>query len=132
MEENEKLKMGLSELGNLERVRSASVAMNVWQPEIVRGKQKRVVEQCVVPVESRVKGVEMEIRVCKQQIKVLDKGYREELRRLDEAKRKLVSMVYHPLRDYGSTEAVDECKGKTKRKKSKQCSEKFCSSGDKC
>ncbi|KAL5723839.1 hypothetical protein ACHQM5_007184 [Ranunculus cassubicifolius] len=76
--ENEKLKLGLEELRNLERIRSMNVALNVWQPEIVRGNQKRVVEQCVVRGnQKRVSAIEMEVRVCKQQIQVLDNGYRE-------------------------------------------------------
>lgn len=55
--------------------RQASVALNVWQPEVVRGKQKQIVEQCVVPVESRLHSLEMELRLCKQQIAGFDKAY---------------------------------------------------------
>lgn len=55
--------------------RQASVALNVWQPEIVRGRQKQLVEQCVVPAESRLHALEMELRLCKQQILGLEKAY---------------------------------------------------------
>ncbi|KAL5706076.1 hypothetical protein ACHQM5_024285 [Ranunculus cassubicifolius] len=124
--ENEKLKLGLEELRNLERIRSMNVALNVWQPEIVSGNQKRVVEQCVVPIKSRVSAVEMEVRVCKQQIQVLDNGYRDEKRRLSEAKKELELLKYHPLRDYtalAETSLVNPNKIQHKRKKLKQCSE---------
>ena len=49
-------------------LRQASVAFNVWQPEVVRGRQKQMVEQNAVPVEGRLRALEMEIKLCKQQI----------------------------------------------------------------
>jgi len=55
--------------------REASVALNVWQPEVVRGRQKQMVEQCVVPAESRIHTLEMELRLCKQHILGLEKSY---------------------------------------------------------
>lgn len=55
--------------------RSASVALNVWQPEIVRGRQKQMVEQCTVPIESRLASLKMEFQVCKQQIATYHKAY---------------------------------------------------------
>ena len=51
------------------------MALNVWQPEVVRGRQKQMVEQCVVPVESRVCALEMEVKLCNQQLQVFDKAY---------------------------------------------------------
>lgn len=56
-------------------LRQASVALNVWQPEVVRGKIKQVVEQNAVPVESRVHALEMELKLCKQQISGFEKAY---------------------------------------------------------
>lgn len=53
----------------------ASVALNVWQPEVVRGRQKQMVEQCVVPVESRVHALDMEVKLCNQQLQVFNKAY---------------------------------------------------------
>lgn len=96
--ESDKLKASASELSNLHKVRQASVALKVWQPEVVRGKQKQMVSQCAVPVESRISAVDMEFRLCKQQIAILRKSYEEERRRLDAAKRELESIEYHPLR----------------------------------
>ncbi|KAF5188250.1 F-box protein skip24 [Thalictrum thalictroides] len=127
IEENEKLRVTINELKNLERVRSSSIALNnVWQPEIVRGMQKKVVEQCGVSFASRVSTVEMEIRVCKQQIQVLDKSYRDEKQRLDSAKKELRVMKYHPLRDFRSLpegSLVDESiKIQRQRKKLKKVS----------
>lgn len=55
--------------------RQASVALNVWQPEIIRGRQKQIVEQCVVPVESRFRSLEMELKLCKQHILGLEKAH---------------------------------------------------------
>lgn len=51
------------------------MALNVWQPEVVRGRQKQIVEQCVVSVVSRVHSLEMELRLCKQQIAGFNKAH---------------------------------------------------------
>ncbi|KAK0601241.1 hypothetical protein LWI29_022391 [Acer saccharum] len=120
-EETHKLKATDAESLNLRRVRQASVALNVWQPEVVRGRQKDIVEQCVVSVESRLHALDMELRLCNQQIAGFRKAYREQKQRLDKAKEELRNMKYHPLREYkltGSEE--DECN--RKRKKLKICS----------
>lgn len=55
--------------------RQASVALNVWQPEIVRGRHKQIVEQSVMPAKSRVHALEMELRLCRQQISGIHKSY---------------------------------------------------------
>lgn len=60
---------------SVELLRQASVALNVWQPQIVRGNQKSVVEQCTMPVESRIRTLEMDFKVCKTQISMLRKSY---------------------------------------------------------
>ncbi|WOL17105.1 F-box protein SKIP24 [Canna indica] len=73
--EGKRLNTAAAELADLERVRSASVALKVWQPEVVRGRQKQIVEQCTVPIESRLNALRMEVKVCKQQIAIFSKGY---------------------------------------------------------
>lgn len=55
--------------------RQPSAALNVWQPEVIRGRQKQLVEQCVVPAESRIHALEMELRLCRQQIMNLKKSH---------------------------------------------------------
>ncbi|XP_042485182.1 F-box protein SKIP24 isoform X2 [Macadamia integrifolia] len=118
MEESERMKTVAQELSNSEKIRQASVALNVWQPEIIRGRQKQIVEQCGVPINSRIAALEMELRLCKQQISALDKAYQ---RRLDVSKEELSSLKYHPLRDYKLTgPGRDECN--MKRKKLNGCS----------
>ncbi|ONM37004.1 F-box domain containing protein [Zea mays] len=62
-EEGERMKTAAQELDNLERVRRASVALNVWQPQVVRGRQKQLVQQCTVPVDSRLSDLNMELKV---------------------------------------------------------------------
>ncbi|KAF5749143.1 F-box protein SKIP24 [Tripterygium wilfordii] len=117
--ETDKLRATAVELSNLHKVRQASVALNVWQPEIVRGRQKEIVEQCAVSVESRQHALEMELKLCKQRIGGFEKSYKAEKRRLKSAEEELASMKYHPLRDYGLTSRGDnECN--TKRKKLKR------------
>ena len=55
--------------------RRASVALNVWQPQVVRGRQKQLVQQCTVSVDSRVSDLNMELKVCKQQIATYKNSY---------------------------------------------------------
>ncbi|CAN1132230.1 F-box protein SKIP24 [Linum perenne] len=95
--ESEKLRGAAMELSNLHKVRQASVALNVWQPQAVRGRQKQVVEQCSVPVESQLHSLEMEMKLCKQQISGLKKTHKDEKLRLEAAEKELESMKYHPL-----------------------------------
>ncbi|XP_057467935.1 F-box protein SKIP24 isoform X4 [Actinidia eriantha] len=119
VEETEKMKATVAELSNLRKVRQASVALNVWQPEVIRGRHKQIVEQCVVPADSRIHALEMELRLCKQQIAGLDKAYKDERKRLDAAKEQLTSTKYHPLRNYNlASDGVD--KYGMKRKKFKK------------
>ncbi|XVF42674.1 hypothetical protein PTKIN_Ptkin01aG0383600 [Pterospermum kingtungense] len=119
-DERRKLKSAVSELSNLHKVSQASVALNVWQPEVVRGRQRQMVEQCVVPVESRIRALEMEVKLCNQQLQVFDKAYRDEKRRLDAAKEELKSLMYHPLQDYKPT-SNESHENRKKRKKLKTC-----------
>jgi hypothetical protein len=51
------------------------VALNVWQPQVVRGRQKQLVQQCTVPVDSRLSDLNMELKVCKQQIATYKNAY---------------------------------------------------------
>ncbi|GMI63546.1 hypothetical protein like AT1G08710 [Hibiscus trionum] len=117
-EERNKLNSTLSELSNLHKVSQVSVALNVWQPEVVRGRQKQLVEQCGVPIESRVRALDMEVKLCNQQLQVFNKAYGDEKRRLDTAKEELESMKYHPLRDYKQT-SNESRENRRKRKKLK-------------
>ncbi|KAL6272183.1 hypothetical protein ACE6H2_022875 [Prunus campanulata] len=119
-EETNKMRATLAELSNLSNVRQASVALNVWQPEIIRGRQKQIVEQCVVPVESRFHVLQMELKLCKQQILGLEKAHIDEKRRLALVEEELQSMRYHPLRDLKPINGV-EVEFNIKRKKLKKC-----------
>ncbi|XP_052172897.1 F-box protein SKIP24-like isoform X5 [Diospyros lotus] len=115
-EENEKMKATVAELSNVRKVRQASVALNVWQPEVVRGRHKEIVEQCPVPADVRIHALENEFRLCKQQIVGLHKAYKEERKRLDAAKEQLASVKYHPLRDHRFTvDGVDDKRKRLKR-----------------
>eukprot|EP00258_Populus_trichocarpa_P016692 XP_006375925.2 F-box protein SKIP24 isoform X1 [Populus trichocarpa] len=117
-QETEKMRATAAELSNLHKVRQASVALNVWQPEVIRGRQKQIVEQSAVPVESRVHSLEMELKLCRQRISGFDKAYRDEKRRLELAMEQLASMKYHPLRDHKLINSGDK-EHKKKRKKLK-------------
>ncbi|KAM1523775.1 hypothetical protein ACFX10_008444 [Malus domestica] len=131
-EETQKMQATLTELSSLSRIRQASVALNVWQPEIVRGRQKQIVEQCVVPVESRFHSLEMELKLCKQHILGLEKAHvsltmllhlepmKDEKRRLALVEEELQSMRYHPLRNHEQIDCGD-IEYNIKRKKLKRC-----------
>ncbi|CAN1798258.1 F-box protein SKIP24, partial [Linum perenne] len=84
----------------------ASVVLNVWQPQAVRGRQKQVVEQCSVPIESQLHSLEMEMKLCKQQIFGLKKTHKDEKLRLEAAEKELESMKYHPLHEVNRSAGV--------------------------
>ncbi|GAV82772.1 F-box-like domain-containing protein [Cephalotus follicularis] len=117
--EREKLKSTVMELSNLSNLRQASVALNVWQPNVIRDAQEKLVEQSVVPFECHLHGLEMELRLCKQQITAFDKAHRDEKQRFYNAKEELMSLKYHPLRDFKMTRSEDDrrpVKGKMLKK----------------
>ncbi|XP_061372529.1 F-box protein SKIP24 [Gastrolobium bilobum] len=99
-QETTKMEETAAELYNLRRVRQASVALNVWQLEVVRGRQSQMLQQCVVPAESRIQALEMDLTLCSQQIKWLKNSYEYERCRLKTAKEKLVSMKYNPVQEH--------------------------------
>ncbi|KAL0339924.1 UNVERIFIED_CONTAM: F-box protein SKIP24 [Sesamum radiatum] len=116
--EKEKMNKAVAELVNVHKVRQASVALNVWQPEIIRGRQRQMIQQSNVPVDFRINALEMELSLCKQQIAGFDKALRVEKRRLDEAKEQLASVKYHPLQDFSSTSCQqNECRNRSKKLK---------------
>lgn len=117
-EEKEKMNEAVSELLNLHRARQASVALNVWQPEVVRGRQRQLVQQSNVSVDFRINALEMEINLCKKQIAGFDKAFQVENRRLHETKEQLASVNYHPLQDFPSTSFQrNECRVRSKKLK---------------
>ncbi|CAH2038543.1 unnamed protein product [Thlaspi arvense] len=118
-EEAERFEAASVEFLNLQRIRQASVALNVWQPEVVRDRQKQMVEQNVVPVEGRLRALEMEIKLCKQQISGVNRALREVKHRFDVAQKELESMKYHPLRDYKLVRSGNHQVTNAKRKKLK-------------
>ncbi|KAK6136991.1 hypothetical protein DH2020_029266 [Rehmannia glutinosa] len=117
-EEKEKMNKAVAELLNLRRIRQASVALNVWQPEVIRGRQRQMVKQSNVPIDIRINTLEMELNLCKQQIAGFDMALRLEKRRLHAAKEELASVKYHPLRDLSSTSCqLNECRIRNKKLK---------------
>ncbi|XP_068663340.1 F-box protein SKIP24 isoform X2 [Aristolochia californica] len=117
--EEGKMRTTMAELANMERVRQASAALNVWQPQVVRGWQKQIVEQSAVPVEYRVKALEMELKVCRNQIAVATKAYKEQKQKLEASKERLASLKYHPLDKYKLERETTDTRKHKKLKKSK-------------
>lgn len=80
--------------------------------------QKQMVEQSDVPVESRISALDMELRLCKQQMANYDKALKVENRKVDRAKEELESVKYHPLHDFSRKGNRSDDQG-IRRKKSK-------------
>lgn len=116
-EEGERMKTAAQELDNLERVRRASVALNVWQPQVVRGRQKQLVQQCTVPVDSRLSDLNMELKVCKQQIATYKNAYSKEKHKLNDREEALKRAKYHPLQDSHTSGTINEPRAKRKKLK---------------
>ncbi|CAI9096920.1 OLC1v1033183C1 [Oldenlandia corymbosa var. corymbosa] len=116
--EREKMSITMAELLNLCKVKQASVALNVWQPEVIRGKQKQMVQQHDVTINSRISALEMELRLCKQHVANYEIALKVERQKLDRAKEKLESVKYHPLHDF-SCKSDHSDEHTTRRKKLK-------------
>jgi len=97
--------------------RRASVALNVWQPQVVRGRQKQLVQQCTVSVDSRVSDLNMELKVCKQQIATYKNSYNKEKHKLNEYEEALKRAKYHPLQDSHTSGVINEPRAKRKKLK---------------
>lgn len=108
LQENERMKATMADLTNLKKVRQASVALNVWQPEIVRSRQKQIVEQCSIPVEHRKSALEMELKLCKNQIETLKMACSNQKHKLDTCNKRLTFLRYHPMRDYQLDEGAQD------------------------
>ncbi|CAO1944652.1 unnamed protein product [Urochloa humidicola] len=115
--EGERMKAAAQEQDNLERVRRASVALNVWQPQVVHGRQKQLVQQCTVPVDSRLSDLNMELKVCKQQIATYKNSYNKEKHKLNEYEEALKRAKYHPLQDTHTSRIINEPRVKRKKLK---------------
>ncbi|CAH1421245.1 unnamed protein product [Lactuca virosa] len=107
-EENEKIKSAIDELKNLQKVKEASSALKVWQPEIVHGRHRQIVEHCSVPVESRINVLDMEIKLCRQQMIGFLKARREEKGRLEMVKEKLLKVKYRSFECLERSNVDDE------------------------
>ncbi|KAF7038302.1 hypothetical protein CFC21_048501 [Triticum aestivum] len=115
--EGDRMKATAQELDSLERVR-ASVALNVWQPQVVHGRQKQLVQQCTVPVDSRLSALHMELKVCKQQIATYKNAYNKEKLKLNEYEEALRRAKYHPMQNSSHTSPPgNEPQAKRKRLK---------------
>ncbi|KAM3352147.1 hypothetical protein ACQJBY_023801 [Aegilops geniculata] len=115
--EGDRMKATAQELDSLERVR-ASVALNVWQPQVVHGRQKQLVQQCTVPVDSRLSALHMELKVCKQQIATYKNAYNKEKLKLNEYEEALRRAKYHPMQNSSHTSPpANEPQAKRKRLK---------------
>ncbi|KAI3785161.1 hypothetical protein L1987_44274 [Smallanthus sonchifolius] len=101
VDENEKIKAAIDELKRLRKVKEASTALKVWQPEIIRSRQKQIVENCSVPVDFRINALQMEIKLCKQLISGFLNARKDENSRLEAAKDQLSKVKYHPLQSFG-------------------------------
>ncbi|PWA76370.1 F-box domain, cyclin-like protein [Artemisia annua] len=119
--EDEKIKSAIAELKNLQNVRVASTALKVWQPDIVRSRQKQIVEHCSVPIDFRINALEMEIKLCKQQISGFFKARKDENSRLEAAKERLSKVKFHPLQSLegGSRSSIGD-ESRNKRTNSKK------------
>ncbi|XP_024978149.1 F-box protein SKIP24 [Cynara cardunculus var. scolymus] len=110
VEEKEKNKTAIIELNNLRKVREASTALKVWQPQVIRSRQKQIVEHCSVPVDFRMNALEMEIKLCMQQISGFLKARKDEKSRLEATKERLSKVKYRPLQSFegGSKSSLDD------------------------
>ncbi|XP_042004147.1 F-box protein SKIP24-like isoform X1 [Salvia splendens] len=118
LEEKRKMNEAVGELLNLHRIRGASVALNVWQPEMIRSRQREMVQQTNVPVHVRINALEMEVSLCKQQIAAFDRAIQFQKKKRRAAEEELDSVKYHPLQNLQNTSGHSSgCRVRSKRLK---------------
>ncbi|KAL4203181.1 hypothetical protein AMTRI_Chr01g126620 [Amborella trichopoda] len=99
------------------KTRHASVALNVWQPEVICGHQKEVIAQSSVPVESRIQALEMELRVCKECIARFTRARDVHKWKMARNQERLASLKYHPVPSYQPEMSIHESQVKPKKMK---------------
>ncbi|ERM97257.1 F-box protein SKIP24 [Amborella trichopoda] len=117
LQEGETIRELTRELKNLQKARHASVALNVWQPEVICGHQKEVIAQSSVPVESRIQALEMELRVCKECIARFTRARDVHKWKMARNQERLASLKYHPVPSYQPEMSIHESQVKPKKMK---------------
>lgn len=114
--QTEKLKLSriLVELKSLEQVRMSSVALRLWQPQTVRAMQQQFVEQQPVNSQFRQLSLEMEAKICKEEIRRCNTTIVRKRHAIESVKKDLEFLTYNPIRDLH-----EDVPQKRRKKKSK-------------
>lgn len=97
--EKTRLSSILSELKCLEQARKASVALKLWQPHTVRLMQQQVVEQLPIDPEIRKHTIEMEAKVCMEEIKRCNSSMERKRSLFEMTKKEMEFLTYNPMQD---------------------------------
>eukprot|EP00250_Pteridium_aquilinum_P005497 c15582_g1_i1 orf=34-741(+) len=118
-EERSKFSRILVELKSLEQIRRSSTALRLWQPEIVRSMQHQLVEQQPVDSEFRQRSLEMEAKLCKEEIKQCSAGIARKRHALERVKKDLEFLTYNPIQDLHEAKPAKRPKKQSKVEKHK-------------
>ncbi|KMZ62625.1 F-box protein SKIP24 [Zostera marina] len=123
-EEHSHLKSLMKNIADLEKFRCTSVAQNVWQPELIRTSQSKMLVQTNLSFESGFNVLKMEIQVCKQQIMNYRKAYEVQKLKLAQSEKALIYFKYHPVHGSSLEKDVnyDKIRKRLKRESRVSCS----------
>lgn len=97
--EKTKLSKILLELKSLDQARIAAVALNVWQPERVRSLQQQFVEQQSIDPKFQQFSLEMEAKVCKEEIKKWRRRIDQNRCAIEKVNKDVEFLTYNPMQD---------------------------------
>lgn len=97
--EKKKLLAIQSELRGLEQARKSSVALRLWQPQVVHLMHQQVVEQQPVDMQFLQHSLDMEAKVCMEGIKRCNTSIAQKRSLIEKTAKELDSMTYNPVQD---------------------------------
>ncbi|KAJ7564227.1 hypothetical protein O6H91_02G008300 [Diphasiastrum complanatum] len=97
-DEKQKLLSSAKRLCDAERARRSSVALKVWQPQVIRNRQEQVVEQQAMDFNFLENELQMEVCVCKERIERFSRSLLKN-QMLEKTRGELEALTYRPVQD---------------------------------
>eukprot|EP00249_Psilotum_nudum_P016225 c25728_g1_i2 orf=122-481(+) len=90
------------------RERHASVALQLWQPQVVRTMHEQVVEQQPVDLDACRQLLKMEAKVCREQITRSERSIVQKRCIIERIDKDLESLTYNPVKELHASMSNEE------------------------
>ncbi|XP_024526335.1 F-box protein SKIP24 [Selaginella moellendorffii] len=99
--EKRRVALASRELIRADNARQASTALQIWQPQAVRTRHQQVIQQQqLVDPDSHRHNLEMEVKVCREQMQRLQRNLNSNRTKLARAEEELRLLNYHPTKEW--------------------------------